>query len=74
MTTIPLHHWQILTQLPNSTEISTVELHLGQYETCIFYIDRLSMVLDSYATKEQAIAGHIRFVNHELMHDLAKSG
>jgi hypothetical protein len=38
--------------------LSTVELPNGQYESCIFYSDGNSEILDSYDTRSKAIIGH----------------
>ena len=61
----------------NGNEISTVLLpRFGnepkQWETCMFYADGNSDVVCRYATEEEAINGHNRIVEHELMHKWAR--
>ena len=63
--------FDVLKDPDTETWLSTVELPalpsdlksgIGyQYETCVFLEDRDSEVVDTYRTKEQAIAGHERY-------------
>jgi len=69
--------WQVMTVLPNGTEISTVELpahcmHEWSYpfETCIFPKHGPSNVVGHYETKKEAIEAHVFLVQHELYHEL----
>ena len=68
-------NWQVMTVLPNGTEISTVELpqydydrHPASYpyETCIFVKNGPSNVVGQFETKEEAIKAHVFLVGHEL--------
>lgn len=74
--------WQIISDdsvwmFPADIRLSTVELikllQIDSYnfETCIFYIDGRSEVLDVYKTKEAAIEGHKR---HEEQYGLKFKG
>lgn len=69
--------WQVITVLPNGTEISTVELpahclHEWSYpfETCVFPKVGSSNVVGHYSSKEEAIKAHVFLVQHELLHEL----
>ena len=75
-------NWQVLTVLPNGTEISTVELPKYNayfnsatypFETCVFEKNGPSNVVGQYETKEEAIKAHIFLVGHELTHELLGS-
>ena len=69
--------WQVMTVLPNGTEISTVELpsycmhpHSYPFETCVFPKVGPSNVVGNYNSKEEAIKAHVFLVQHELYHEL----
>ena len=68
--------WQILTQLPNGDEISTVRLpeqfYRNRWESCLFRQDGSSEVITIYDSEVAAIRGHSFLVAHEVMHDVAK--
>ena len=75
-------NWQVMTVLPNGTEISTVELpqydyirHPASYpfETCIFEKNGPSNVVGQYDSKEEAIKAHVFLVSHELMHEILEN-
>ena len=69
-------NWQVMTVLPNGTEISTVELprqfYSGSYpfETCVFEKNGSSNVVGQFENKEEAIKAHVFLVQHELLHEL----
>jgi len=72
--------WQVITVLPNGTEISTVELpahcmHEWSYpfETCVFEKNGPSNVVGHFSSKEEAIKAHVFLVQHELLHDLMEN-
>jgi len=69
--------WQVITVLPNGTEISTVELPAhclhewsDPFETCIFPKTGSSNVVGQFKTKKEAIEAHVFLVQHELYHEL----
>ena len=75
-------NWQVMTVLPNGTEISTVELpqydyirHPASYpfETCVFVKYGSSRVVGQFKTKKEAITAHTFLVQHELYHELLES-
>jgi hypothetical protein len=74
-------NWQVMTVLPNGTEISTVELPQysyfnsasSPYETCVFEKNGPSNVVGQYETKEEAIKAHVFLVGHELMHEILEN-
>ena len=69
--------WQVITVLPNGTEISTVQLPSHclhewsrTFETCVFEKNGPSNVVGRFYFKEEAIKAHVFLVQHELMHEL----
>ena len=72
--------WQVITVLPNGTEISTVEfpahcLHewSDPFETCVFEKNGPSNVVGQFKSKKEAIEAHVFLVQHELLHDLMEN-
>jgi hypothetical protein len=68
---------QISLNVIGDVEISTVKLNSAavagdQYETCVFYESGKSNVVARYPTRERAIQGHNRLVQHEFSHSVAK--
>ena len=62
---------QISLNVIGDVEISTVKLNSAavagdQYETCVFYEDGRSRVVARYPSRERAIQGHNRLVQHEF--------
>lgn len=58
--------WQLYT-MTKVGDVSTVELPIvghpgGDYETCIFFKDGDSEVVERYETKDEAAKGHARHV------------
>ena len=74
-------NWQVITVLPNGTEISTVEVPRYAYfnsashpfETCVFEKNGPSNVVGQSETKEEAIKAHVFLVSHELMHEILEN-
>jgi len=72
--------WQVITVLPNGTEISTVELPAhclhewsDPFETCVFEKNGPSNVVGQFKSKKEAIEAHVFLVQHELLHDLMEN-
>ena len=63
------NRWQLVSEdsvwmYPADVQVSTVELNPEYYndtpyESCVFFINGDSDVVSRYATKEEAVAGHI---------------
>jgi hypothetical protein len=68
--------WQIKTCLPNGDELSTVKLpeqfYKDQWESCWFYAEGGSDVVERYDNVEDAVKGHCVQVAHALMESVAK--
>jgi len=58
--------WQLRTKV-RAGEVSTVRLPFphpgGEYETCIFFRDHSSEVVERYETQDEAARGHERHVS-----------
>lgn len=75
--------WQIVSDdhvwfYPPDVSLSTVELNSSvykhnPYETCIFYANGESEVLERYETKEDALRGHIEYEQKYNLKRISKS-
>lgn len=77
------NRWQLVSDdhvwmYPADISLSTVELDSRvykdtPYETCVFYANGESEVLKRYATKEDAIVGHLEYEREYNLKRISKS-
>jgi hypothetical protein len=75
--------WQLVSDdhvwfYPPDISLSTVELASfvyinTPYETCVFYANGDSEVLNRYATQEEAVLGHIKYEQQYKLKRISKS-